>query len=307
MNDLQNNNLVSTKMDNEYREIDRAEKIENDKKHRKEINEEYCAILNDKYTNEELVKYMIGINNIDISLNEKLKRIRSGIDISTRKFSNDKYDWVFVPQDFYIGTSVDMEDDFIILYEAGHEKNIKDGVNTVLYKNIGDTQITYGQKEFAEGVIWNNALICYNSTTILIRSEDNHNGQPGLLRGLFSRDRLDMKIIEKYIIPDLIWNINRNYINKMSYPEDIMYNIKMRIIEIREKLLERLNHVNMTMEKLFIDAPVPEELCLYSETSVNVDSSRVIELERTVMILQDKLDDMAEKMKRLEDMIMSKE
>lgn len=303
MNDSQNNNSVSigtNDHESKDRERIRNEIIEKDKQMRKELNEEYCELLNKSYTNEELIKYMIGGKNVSFIINGKNKHIIDGRDIGSNYYSNDKYNWIRVPQDFYKGTSVDMEDDFIILYEAGHEKNIKNGVNTVLYKNIGDTNITYGQKEFAEGVVWNNALICYNSTTIIIRHKDiDNSGQPSFLCGLFSRDRLDMKIIEKYIIPDLIWNINRNYINKMSYPEDIMYNIKMRFLEIREKLLERLYYVDMNEDKLFIDAPVPEELYLYSETSMNVDSSRVTELENKVEILQNQLNHVLLKLEKL--------
>jgi hypothetical protein len=80
-----------------------------------------------------------------------------------------------VPIDFHKGPYMDPDDAYTVIY--GAESNISNNCNTKLLKPINDTGVSHGMKAYAEGVMWNNGLICYNKNSIVIREEDNVYGQ----------------------------------------------------------------------------------------------------------------------------------
>merc|ERR1711916_369226 len=192
--------------------------------------------------------------------------------------NNGKF--IDVPLDFHKGPFMNPEDEYTIIIEA----SIRGNCNHEMIKTIGNTEVTYGMKAYAEGVRWNNGLICYNKNNLIVRNGDNTYGQPGFLTGCFYYDRLGVEILERYLVPELIHKANRSEFTIMTDPATVRSFITDRYREIRQTLLDRLNKPDMTEELLFSDAPIREEI----NGPIDDDRLRIIEFERKIAALEAK-------------------
>ncbi len=168
--------------------------------------------------------------------------------------------FIHCPIDFHKGPFLNKDDEYNIIFGTDTEKNIKDNMNHNLFEPIKGTEITKGMLKYAEGIHWNNGLICYNKNNIVIRDQDNNYGQPGFLQVVNFYDNLSVEIMKRYIVPMLIRQINEKIINEKSHPKDIKHSITNMFQNTYYEKLHLLNQDNMVEEKLFEDKPLKETL-----------------------------------------------
>ena len=202
-----------------------------------------------------------------------------------------------VPIDFHKGPYMNPEDEYTTIFEGESESQIEGNCNHNLIKTIGDTEVTCGMKSYAEGVKWNNGLICYNKNNIIVRDTDNNFGQPGFLSGFFYYDKLAIEIMERYIVADLIAKANRSEFTIMTDPNNVRSFIESRYSEVRTVLLERLEDLDMTEVVLFADAPIREEI----NASLNASEQRVVELCVRVQVLEEQVRFLLKRLEEVED------
>ena len=249
----------------------------------KDLNELYTEILTQNIAQslcgKELKKYM-------------LKQINSG-DFS------DQGKPINVPLDFHKGPFMNPEDEYLVIFEAECEANIRNNCNHNLIKTIGNTEITYGMKAFAEGIKWNNGLICYNGHNILIRDVDNVYGQPGYLFGFFFMDRLAVEIMNRYIVVELKSRAKRNEFTITTNPKDVITFISEYYQETRSKLINRLNDPLITEILLFTDSSSDNNLDVIAKEDDNDHNNQ--ELEQRVKILEDQVAYLIHRLEEVEE------
>jgi hypothetical protein len=167
------------------------------------------------------------------------------------------------PNDINKGSFFFAEDKFTILYGAETDKKIRNGCNEELFQCINNTEVTIGMMKSAEGLKWQNGLIAYNKNVIILRDPDNEYGQPGFMQGCYFYNRLGVEVMNRYIVPRLIHEINNNVINTTNG-----YQIANQLVietynNIYAKKLVILNdperyHIEDSI--LFEDAPSREKL-----------------------------------------------
>lgn len=206
-----------------------------------------------------------------------------------------------IPIDFHKGPFMDTEDRYIEIY--GDETKISNNCNENMMKTIGDTNITFGMKANAEGVIWNNGLVCYNKNNIIIRDADNMYGQPGFLKGFFYYDRLAVEIMKRYIVPTLQSNVSEGKYTNKTDPKTISETVGEIYTSVRAMLFKRMDlNPYLTEEELFFDVlsvnadeEILErlEILEISEKPIDINTSsdaRKIEiLENKVSLLENKI------------------
>jgi hypothetical protein len=202
-----------------------------------------------------------------------------------------------VPLDFHKGPYLNIEDEYSTIFEGESESKIRGNCNAELIRVIGGTEVTYGMKAYAEGVKWNNGLICYNKNNIVVRNTDNNFGQPGFLSGFFYYDQLGVEIMNNYLVTELIAKANRNEFTIMTDPSSVRNFISSRYQEVRQELEKRLELPNMTESQLFIDAPIREEL----NAPLSESDIKVSELERRVKILEEHVEFLLKRLEEVED------
>lgn len=246
-----------------------------------ELNEYYSQILADGVESGG----QAGVENFE----KYMLRVLSNMNVSWQgKFTS-------VPFDYHTGPFINPEDEYIIVY--GDEQRIKGNCNHAMMETIGNTEITRGMKAYAEKIIWNNGLICYNEDTILVRGEDNKFGQPGSMDGFLCGDRLAIQIMKRYIVPQLIHKTNRDEYTNLTNPRVVREFIVERYTELRNRFLPLLAEEGMTEDRLFDDAPIAEKI------GAIVDDSelRILELERRVEKLERQLAQALAKIEEVED------
>lgn len=251
------------------------------KKSADELNEYYSQILADGVASGG----QAGVENFK----EYMLRVLSNINVSCQG------EFTSVPFDYHTGPFINPEDEYTIIY--GDEQRIKGNCNHAMMETIGNTEITRGMKAYAEKIIWNNGLICYNKDTILVRGEDNKFGQPGSIDGFLCGDRLAIQIMMRYIVPELIHKVNREEYTNLTNPRIVRDFIVERYTELRNRFLPLLAEEGMTEDRLFDDAPIAEEI------GAIVDDSelRILELERRVEKLERQLAQALAKIEEVED------
>lgn len=247
---------------------------------RQSLNRLYTSIISDNGTSESS-------SSLKTSM---FRQVHSG-DL------NKQGKFIDVPIDFHKGPFMNPEDEYQIIFEGESEAKIRGNCNHQLIKTIGDTEVTHGMKAFAEGVKWNNGLICYNKNNIIVRNGDNNYGQPGFLAGVFFYDRLAVDIMNQYIVADLIAKANRNEFTIMTDAKEVRDFITKRYAEVRALCEERLNNSNMTETQLFADAPIREDLNAPLEES----ESRTLELEKRVRVLEEQVAFLMRRLEEVED------
>ena len=249
---------------------------------REDLNRVYTSILT-----EDTKDSSSGTSSLKRSM---LRQIHSG-DMSKQGRVMD------VPIDFHKGPFLNAEDEYQMIFEAESENKIRGNCNAELIKTIGDTEVTYGMKAYAEGVKWNNGLICFNKNNIVVRNADNNFGQPGFLCGFFYYDRLAVEIMERYVVTDLISKANRREFTIMTDPVDVRTFITERYRDVRTELEKKLENPDMTETLLFADAPVKEEL----NAPLNDSEIRVAELENKVRVLEEQVKFLIKRLEEVED------
>jgi hypothetical protein len=229
--------------------------------------------------------------------NKMLKNIYSGGSISTQcKFINCPSD-LHKDQGHY-----NTEDSYTYIYGECNEKLINNGLNVELFKQINGTEVTYGMVKNAEGFVWNNGLIVYNKNTIVVRNLDNRYGQPGFCQSAKFFNQLGVDIMHKYIVPQLISNVNANIVNSKSRPEEIKNEICNMYNKIYTEKLEMLEtqRETITEDILFEDAPAQETL----NKVLDPKDAKIDHLEKKVNALSSKLDLLLSKMSIMEELLM---
>lgn len=232
----------------------------------------------------------------------------------------DQGNFIKCPSDIYKGPFFYEEDRYTFIYGAGTDRNIRDNCNNELFKQINGTEITYGMMKRAEGNTWLNGMIVYNKNSIVQREPDNNFGQPGFLRGAYFYTNLAVEVMNRYIIPKLIKEVNENKIN----PKDGYVRSSKIITETYRKVYtEKMNMLNQNNIEhinectLFEDAPRAEKLLTQGSAGA-VDSeaiknlTKIIEskdiridaLEKKVESLSSKLNLVLTKMNELEEMFL---
>jgi hypothetical protein len=248
------------------------------------LNRAYTAILSDNTGTA-----VPGVRNLKTSM---LRTVHNG----PKELQGAKQK---VPLDFHKGPYMHPEDEYVTIYQGEWEID-KDNCNFDLIKTIGDTDITYGMKAYAEGVVWNNALICYNKNSIVIRDTDNKYGQPGYLSGFIYYDKLATLIMHKYIVQGLINKANNKEFDPMTDPATIHRYIDSEYQSVRKDLTLLLNSPDITEKELFSNAPVQEEL----DKPLDPKDKRIAELEQKVNGLETKLDRVCGKLDDIEDILL---
>lgn len=214
--------------------------------------------------------------------------------------------FIHCPNDFHKGPFLNKEDEYHIIYGTESEKYIKDNMNHNLFETINGTEITKGMMKRAEGNRWINGLICYSKNNIIVRDQDNQCGQPGFLQVIYFYDNLSVEIMNRYIIPSLIRQINEKTINENVSPNNIKHEITTMYQSIYIDKLNLLNQDNIVKEKLFEDQPLKETLNHVIEPHerqstalewkfislsqrLSFTESKIIELEEIILDLSIKL------------------
>lgn len=204
---------------------------------------------------------------------------------------------VGVPIDFHKGPFMNAEDKYYIIFEADSESKILDNQNSELIRTIGNTEVTNGMKAYAEGIKWNNGLICNNKNSIILRNADNNFGQPGFLTGFFYNDRLAVEILNRYLVVDLINQAIRNNFTIMTDPDEVKKFITERYNEVRNNLLEKLEDSEMTESQLFFDAPIRDN------PNISIaDSALRIEFEKRIRILEERVEYLLKRLEEVEEL-----
>lgn len=247
----------------------------------KDINAAYSSILIENVENagqagvSDFKKYMLNVlHNGDIS-NQGCK--------------------IHVPLDFHKGPFLNTEDEYFIIY--GDESKIYANCNSGLIQTIGNTEITHGMKNYGEGVVWANGLICYNSHSIVVRNADNTFGQPGFLSGFMYNDRLGIEIMKRYVVTDLINNVNSSLYTQTTDPDQVFALIRDKYQEVRNRLVPMLSQGGMNEILLFADAPIAQEIAVDMTDS----DRKIAELEKRVAVLEQKLEAALRKIEEVED------
>jgi hypothetical protein len=201
----------------------------------------------------------------------------------------DQGKFVNVPLGFHIGGM----EKFVTIYGEDNEKNIdpKDmhgNWNEKLGTSIEPGSIiTFGMNNYAEGIRWANGLIAYNSNCIIVRDADNRSGQPGFMRGCFFYDRLAIMIMDKYIVPKLIRNVNENLYCDRTDPLTVTKWISDQFSSIYTQKSEQIKTIDSEIDKhLFSDAPQREIL----NKPLDEKDRKIFDLEKQIKKLSDKVD-----------------
>lgn len=205
------------------------------------------------------------------------------------------------PNDYHRGTPIDGSEKYIIIYGEETDKKISDNCNEELFKLINGSEITYGMIRNVNGEKWMNGLIAYNTNSIIIRGNDTHYGQPGFMYVANFYNRLGIKILEEYLIPILIKNINNNEFNSRCDADKIRLFITDSYTKIYNEKIELIK--NSKMEEL-------TETCLFNDSLPKETLNRflddkdikIFQLEKRVSFLTERLNRFEEKITELEDM-----
>ena len=263
-------------------------------KSRKEQDELYFKVVTTEKRSDlkKLYSSMIA-KKYDESLKSKMLRI-----IHSGPFEEQGMR-IKVPLDYHKGPYMNREDEYVIIY-GPNESKINGNCNNVLINTIDNSEVTYGMVEYAEGTKWNNALICYNKNSIVVRDNDNKYGQPGFLTGFVYYDGLGVEIMKRYIINGLIRKVNELNFSKYTDAESVKGYIETFYLKVRTSLLERLDNPNIsdiTEDELFSDAPQKEEL----NKVIDDKDRRIADLERRISILEQRLERVLNKIDEIED------
>jgi hypothetical protein len=148
-------------------------------------------------------------------------------------------------------------------------------------------------QKHANGKKWINALIAYNTNSIIVRNDDNEYGQPGYLQMMRFHDGLGIAIMKKYIIPTLIRMINEKEISTNSK------SIEVRRL-ITKTYLEKL--INGPKIDLLLDVPnTPTEIL---NKPLDEKDKKIYELEKIIKQLEFKMSLMTYKLAEIEDMVL---
>lgn len=166
---------------------------------------------------------------------------------------------------------------------------------------INETNITEGIIKHVNDEKWLHGLIAYNDNSILVRGGDNEYGMPGPLYCIIYYDGLSIEIMNRYIIPNLVSNINKNKYDTKSDPKQIIKEILNLYSDNYFTKLDMLNNnKEITEAELFSDAPPKEELIKHM-----TDEERKIHyLENRVDLLESQLDNVMSKLNEIEDILL---
>jgi hypothetical protein len=210
---------------------------------------------------------------------------------------NAQGSFIYCPNDFHKGPFLDESDTYHIIYGADADRHIKDNFNEDLFKSINGTNVTKGMMRYAEGSHWNNGLICHNENSIIVRSQDTSAGQPGHLKIIYFSDNLSLRIMKRYIVPELIKRINEKTINEKSESQTIMSDIINMYKKLYNEKCVFLNQDNIIEEKLFEDEPFQEILNHVTEQNekhVEVLEWKILSMGQRLAFTENKITELEE-------------
>jgi len=158
-------------------------------------------------------------------------------------------------------------------------------------------------KRNADGEKWLNGLIAYNSNCIVMRGNDSNFGQPGFMYMAGFYNRLGTRILEDYILPHVIKNINAAEFNTRSDANKIMNFITETYNTVHKQKMDLINGdkvsiMTLTEATVFSDSLPKETL----NKSLDEKDIKIFQLEKKLATLTDKLNQIEEKMKEIEEM-----
>jgi hypothetical protein len=263
--------------------------------------------------NEQSMAWSLA-NNKNLPYAEKLKIYQGMIDQS-KTLSGTRYKtellkqiypgnpsnqglFIHCPIDIHKGSFVHDEDRYTYIYGEEVDRKIRDNCNNNLFQQINGTEITQGMMKRAEGNKWLNGIIVYNKNSIVVRDPDNDFGQPGFLKATYYYDKLGVEVMNRYIIPKLIKEVNEKTINpKEGYDRSVnlITETYEKVYQDKIMILNQNNIEHINELTLFEDAQRAEKL----NTSDVGDSDAIKRLTRIIDEKDKRIDVLEKKVESL--------
>jgi len=206
------------------------------------------------------------------------------------------------PVDIHKGTFFHDEDRYTYIYGEEVDRKIEDNCNSESFQLINGTEITQGMMRRVEGNKWLNGIIVYNKNSIVVRDPDNNFGQPGFLMATYYYDKLGVEVMNRYIIPKLIKEVNEKTINpKEGHDRSVnlitetyekVYHDKMLILS--QNNIEHINEFTLFEDAQRVEKVNIVEIC--GSDAIKRLTRIIDEKDKRIDVLEKKVESMNSKL-----------